>query len=373
MKGRFVAHSAGELGERRSCGAVFARIRLRRSVALPIGREVIDSPYNGGPVRCGGLDPSQMKRVLGNLFGEGAMNSGVSPNGSQEVFDAELAGQSPPPPRRSAAGMIIIGLFIGIALFPVLYVWAPDEIARWYQAAAEEQRLDGNLKEAIESIGHSIDRFPDNEELLLKRAEWLNDDGEYEQALADCERALDLAPDLNGFRLRSMILQNLGQFDEAIQDSLAMLKLTETMDSRYRPEMLNWVAYSRALANKDLDQALQEIEESLKLRAPVAATLDTRGFIHYLRGEYDKARSDLDRAVEEIEAQLASANRQFDGESGVFDPRVSKLNQEQLQKSVAVLRYHRSLVFDALGDESLAEEDRQRVVTLGHEPDNRLF
>ena len=296
-----------------------------------------------------------------------------------DVFEAELAGGRGPRRRTSMAGWFVIGLFISMLLIPVLYAWLPGEVARWYQAAAEEQRLDGDLEGALQSLDRALEQFPDRANLLLTRAEWSRESGDYEQALVDCERALTLAPNSpTGLQLRSQILQHLGRFDEAVQDALKLLELSERRFGLGRGSFLNTVAYARALANADLDTALEEINESIRMiepaNGPQGALLDTRGFIHYLRGEYQQAKGDMDKAVDLIESNYAELSRQLSGEIvGAIDLRQGELSKERLAESVAVIRYHRALVYEALGDESAAEEDRQRVRELGHEPSPALF
>jgi hypothetical protein len=46
---------------------------------------------------------------------------------------------------------------------------------------------------------------------------------------------------------------------------------------------------------------------------------------------------------------------------------------EMMRKSLAVIRYHRALVFDALGKTKEAEADRHRVRELGFLPAPSLF
>jgi tetratricopeptide (TPR) repeat protein len=298
---------------------------------------------------------------------------------TDEVFDAQLAGSPPPRKPTSIGGWFIISLFISMLLIPFLFAWIPGEVARWHQAAAIDRRLDGDLDGALRSLNRAMEQFPDRPNLLRTRAEWLRVTGDYQQALADCERALELAPeDFRAILLHSQILQHLERFDEAVQDGLKLLALSEERNSIDRGEILNMVAYSRALADSDLDLALDEIEKSMlliePLEGPQAAMIDTRGFIHYLRDDFVKAREDLDRAVELIEAHYSGLASQLKGEHvGVLDPRRDRHRLDRLGESVAVIRYHRSLALDALGQKEGAATDRERVKELGHEPSPALF
>ena len=54
-------------------------------------------------------------------------------------------------------------------------------------------------------------------------------------------------------------------------------------------------------------------------------------------------------------------------------PQEFKASLEERAQSVAVIRYHRSLVFDALNKPDAAAKDRARVRELGFDPGEHLF
>ena len=136
---------------------------------------------------------------------------------------------------------------------------------------------------------------------------------------------------------------------------------------------LNGLAYARALGNTELDQALEEVNQALQFggRNPEsrAAMLDTRGYIQLLRGDYQAARQDLDRAIQSMEMILATAG----GVKNYPDPRQHEQDLQLLKHSVAVMYYHRALMFEQLGESELAARDLRRVHELGHEPGDQLF
>jgi tetratricopeptide (TPR) repeat protein len=294
---------------------------------------------------------------------------------SDEIYEAQLADEPTPPRKTSWAGIVMILLVVSILVIPLLYVWAPQETARWFLASAVEQRLDGDLGGALESLDRAIEKFPDREELFLKRAEWRRHQGEYELALADVEHAVELAPhDAHVYLARCQIRQHLGRFEEAVEDMLKLLDFSDRQWGVDRAAVLNGLAYARALANQDLEEALKDVEEALRLHGDNGAMLDTRGFLHYRLGNLGEARMDMDRAVQEVEVVHEGLAAGLNGKRlGVIDKREEELSFQQHARSVAVIRYHRALVLDALNETEKAEQDRQRVVELGYEPSDELF
>jgi len=98
--------------------------------------------------------------------------------------------------------------------------------------------------------------------------------------------------------------------------------------------------------------------------------LDTRGFINYRLGNSKAAREDLEQAVqiwEQIvtyqETQRLPSVRSYQSESETASYR----------QALAVMLYHRSLVYDQLGMSDEAKVDRERVRGLGYEPNDQLF
>jgi hypothetical protein len=103
--------------------------------------------------------------------------------------------------------------------------------------------------------------------------------------------------------------------------------------------------------------------------------LDTRGYILYLKGEYEPAVNDLTEAIIRVEARILPNSK----DANEWTPPMLRGASEneskaQQQRAIAVIHYHRSLAFAALGQEKAAAKDRAMVkVLIGREPDETLF
>jgi hypothetical protein len=124
------------------------------------------------------------------------------------------------------------------------------------------------------------------------------------------------------------------------------------------------------LANVEIDEGLADIDEAMSLEGENYAMLDTRGFLYYRKGDFDRALQDLDNAVTFAEAA-------FESRPGLSPPipdrRLKKAADRQRAQPLAVIHYHRALIHDARNDAEKAELDRQRVRDLGFEPNDSLF
>ena len=269
--------------------------------------------------------------------------------------------------------LFMISLVVG----PVLYFWLPGEIARWHQAALTEQALNGDLTGAIKTLDSIIEQYPDQAGLYLQRAQWNVQLEDYEAALTDCNRAVTRAANHSGgFLLRSQVYQHLGKYGQGVEDMMRVMAISERVGQPSRSMALNGLAYARALAKTDLDDALQEIEEALSIGGAddEGAMLDTRGYVQYLRQDYEAARKDLDEAVKRVEKEYQRLDEDLNGEHpAVVDLRLSRQQLEMAGRSVAVIRYHRYLLYQALDMGAEAQEDLARVRELGHQPGEQLF
>ena len=280
-----------------------------------------------------------------------------------------VPGEIRPRGQRWTVRLIVLAVVL-LVLGPILVAGLPGEIARWHQAAATEKYLNDDFDGALQSLDHALAWSPDDADVLALRGKWKLDRQDYRGSLEDFDRAVQIQPHSSEiFVSRTVALQHLGRHPEAIADWEKLVKLREAASAGRRAEALNGLAYARAVAKTDLDQALQGVEQALELMGDNAAMLDTRGYIQVLRGELEAAKADLEIAVPDVEQQLQKATAKTD----YIDRRKFQGQLRKLKQSVAVICYHRALLYDQLGQAEPAAADRRRVRELGFEPTDDLF
>jgi tetratricopeptide (TPR) repeat protein len=249
---------------------------------------------------------------------------------------------------------------------------ATREVGRW-QLALALRHWEAGEKELAQARFEAAERWlGDSPDLLMQRAAWRLEEGDIEGALLESNRAVAAAPGrVRSLIYRSHILQHAGRHAEAIADWQEIVRQMEDEGPQSQAQALNGLAYARAVAQVDLDTALADVNRALELNTSAYAApayMDTRGYIHYLQGRYDRALNDLNPAVLGMEQVLAPTN----GRSRlVAGPQFHDLSNE---RGIAVVRFHRALVLLALGREKEAEVDLARVRELiGGEPDESLF
>ena len=95
------------------------------------------------------------------------------------------------------------------------------------------------------------------------------------------------------FYNRALAYYSKGDYERVIADFSKAIQLNPR-DS----EALNGRCWVRAIMGRELQLALADCNESLRLRADDAATLDSRGFTCLKLGQFDHAIADYDAALE---------------------------------------------------------------------------
>lgn len=118
----------------------------------------------------------------------------------------------------------------------------------------------------------------------------------------------------------AMALDNTGRTDEAIPYLESAIKL----DSRHA-NARNYLAYTWALRNEKLNEALLHIQIALAMEPDNSAYLDTIGWVYYQMGQYEKALVELEKANQlrpgdsEITGHLQAVRERL-GETGETAP-----------------------------------------------------
>ena len=292
------------------------------------------------------------------------------PNGGG-IFQAELSDSAPRRSRSPLARAVLLLLFaVGVAV-PIVFYWLSSEQAKWRIAAAQAKWLDGDLPGAISVLDIAALEFPETAAIYEQRIQFYLEAKEFELALADAQRLIELdSNSTTALGLKSQALHHLGKHDEAIKVCEEMRRLAEEEWIGNAPNALNSLAYAQAIANTQLNEALGNIDEALRLAGDNPAMLDTRGFVKYRLGDTKAAREDIDRAVEVLEKFVAYQETQARSDVRSYQ---SEANRASYHQALAVMLYHRSLVYDQLELSEKAKVDRERVRALGFEPNEQLF
>ncbi len=272
-----------------------------------------------------------------------------------------------------------------LALTPVVLDQFRAEVARWYLADAtnkvvNKQPVTGQIEKAAKWV----------DDLTELRDYWLY---RTEEAYVSSPKAVAAViasavhHDPSNYYLGALYSQRMAD-DARFAEAVEVLKASHV--GSLSPQDLNQLAYFRALASIELEDALADI--NLALEAPNISPLfqamlrDTRAWVLYRLQKPDKAIDDINFAIEEIEKLepsgafdqslewLASKlNGGVDSTSSEHDHVLTKREVGEWQWTLGTLRYHRAKILEALDKRDAAEADLQWLREHHLPQDDRLF
>lgn len=213
--------------------------------------------------------------------------------------------------------------FIPIFLATCLLISSPVPAQEdWSQEGLSHLKRE-QYTEAIEAFSKAIAEAYNN-----RGVAW-HHKGDYEKAIADYNRALELHPRYaEALNNRGVARAYKGDYDKAIRDCTEATKINPSYADAYNNRGYAWQQKG------DLDKAIVDYTETLDINPQYVRAYNSRGFAWAIKGDYDKAIADYDKALE-IRPRYAD----------VYNKRGSAWVQKgELEK--AILDYTEAVVID---------------------------
>ena len=160
----------------------------------------------------------------------------------------------------------------------------------------------GNLDRAIADYTEAIRNNPKDAVAFTNRGIAWHDRRDHERALADTNEAIRLDPNFYFARsIRGLVWHAKGDFNNAIADYTEAIRL----DPKDYGARLNR-CWTRAAFNRDLEPALADCNEGLRLEPDQSDVLEIRAFVYFRMGRMAEAIADYDLALK-LDPQLPRA------------------------------------------------------------------
>jgi tetratricopeptide (TPR) repeat protein len=194
-------------------------------------------------------------------------------------------------------------IFIGLSAGTALAQLNGDQFDYFSRCADESLSPAKRIPYCRHLIGSGKGVEADNQIRMLI-AQALRDDGQYSDALAMLNEILlhqgtDFGDMAYFYEERGTIYALEGQYEQAITDADKVIELAPDAASSYDNRC--WV---RAIAGRDLAKALADCEEALKRSPGLAAILDSRGLVHF-------KLNDLKAALDDYKSVMDADGRQW--------------------------------------------------------------
>ncbi|MCC9605778.1 tetratricopeptide repeat protein [Blastopirellula sp. JC732] len=270
---------------------------------------------------------------------------------------------------KSRLPLVRLLIVSAIVLAIVSQFLRPSLVVGWYWASALEKLEAGENDQAIELGQKALEWSGDSPEMHLRMAELLYRAGRNEEARELLEKSdQGASEDLSYLEMKSFLLSRLGDHQGSI--AVADKLIEQAQEGKFHlHRALNIRAYSTALAWSDgadlpkesLDQALEDIDQAIKIYGAEASYLDTRGYVKHFAGDNEGGLNDLNIAIEMYEASLAKVEEEEEVWGTMKEMRI-----RQIRSVIGVLYHHRGETLQALGRNDEAESDLKKADQMGY-------
>jgi tetratricopeptide (TPR) repeat protein len=161
-------------------------------------------------------------------------------------------------------------------------------------------------------------------QFYLNRGNAYSGKGQYDQAISDCTKALEINPRYaKAYNNRGIAYEMKGQYDQAISDYTKALEINPRAAETY---------YNRGNAyykKGQYDRAISDFNKALEINPKYAEAYNNRGYVYNRKGQNDQAISDYSKAIEiDPEGVKAYHNRAWEYTlKGKYDQAISDLNK----------------------------------------------
>ncbi|RMF99438.1 MAG: tetratricopeptide repeat protein [Planctomycetota bacterium] len=222
--------------------------------------------------------------------------------------------------------------------------------------------------EKIETLGKAIELLPDNPVPLRLRGLLYAQQEQYEKALNDFAKALELDPTHAGTVVAEIdCLVELKRFDRA-------MKLTKTLEELLPEQSLPWFQKGRIAAlQEQFEKAIEYLTKALELDSRDVRALLLRAAVYNELNETEKALADLDKAIrlQPDNPQLIRMRASMLAGTGKFKEAIADLERiEKAQPQDVQSALQLGLLYAAERYHAKAVEKFTEVLKL--EPDNLI-
>ena len=236
--------------------------------------------------------------------------------------------------------------------------WYEKGLALWDR----ERRLYEAPDKAVEYFTRAISLDQEFSSAFTNRGLAYRDLKQYERAIRDYDRAIDLDPADVDYNNRGNAYGDLKQYERAIRDYDRAIEL----DPRFAIAFNNrGVTYAKL---KQFEWAIRDYDRAIKLDPADAAAFNSRGIAHTSLKKYEWAIRDFDRAIE-LGPRFAHAfnNRGFVYEElGQYERAIQDYDRAIQLNPIFVYAYNnRGATFYYLGERGRACRDWRKACELG--------
>jgi len=150
----------------------------------------------------------------------------------------------------------------------------------------------GQYNQAISDFNRALEINPKYAEAYNERGIVYDDKGQYDQAISDYTKAIEINPKFAiAYNNRGGVYDDKGQYDQAISDYTKAIEINPKLAEVYNNRAFAYYA------KRQYDQAISDFNKALEINPKFAIAYNNRGLAYYAKGQYDEAISNYTKAI----------------------------------------------------------------------------
>jgi tetratricopeptide (TPR) repeat protein len=237
----------------------------------------------------------------------------------------------------------------------------PD-LAIAYSNRGKAYYAKGELDQALADCNKAIELDPKLAAAYSTRGKAYYGKDEVDRALADYNKAIELDPKLAvAYNNRGLVYGDKGEVDRALADYNKAIELDPTLAVAYN---------NRGIVYKhkgEFDQALADYNKALELNPKNDAAYYNRGIVYHDKGELDRALADYNKAIEldpNYAAAYSDRGRVYYAKEELDQALADYSKAIELDPKLVAAYSNRGLVYDDKGEHDRAIADCSKAIEL---------
>jgi len=217
-------------------------------------------------------------------------------------------------------------------------------------------RASGELRGLAEAISEAGAVAP------FKSGNAYYDKGDYDHAIQDYAKAIELKPDFaEAYFNRGLAYNNKGDYDRAIPDFTKTIKLEPDHAEAYNSR---GIAYDH---KGDQDRALKDYTKAIELNPDYAKAYNNRGIAYYNKADYDRAILDYTKAIElkpDYAGAYCNRGEAYYGKTDYNRAILEYTKAIEVKPDLVEAYFNRGLAYSGKGDYNRAIQDHTKAIEL---------
>ena len=169
--------------------------------------------------------------------------------------------------------------------------------SRVFFTKGRAQSAQNRLEDAADSFNRALLDDPSNVEFLYFLSQTELEREKFDEAADAISKAVQYSPEVKSlYVLQGIVYDRMGDFEKAANAYQSGINV-QSRDNSAHPTLLNNYSYLLSENDKDLEKALEMVQQAIRAEPENSSFLDTIGWVHFKLGNLEEALINIKKSV----------------------------------------------------------------------------